>query len=184
MKNEKNYNMGFLFQKYGKFWSVSRGHFIKHKPLISEECTSCSYLFEMEKENRTFSRSDHCNDPFPNHKLHIQIIIIWCYHYYSKQLFAKNENVYSKIFLKLMKNQYFQFFLRHWFLNLWRLINIWIWYLELAFIPLWLIRKKESDQIKIRKIILKLWVFELIWGKTFCSSFGKNDYHCTLSILK
>ena len=84
----------------------------------------------------------------------------------------KNENVYSKIFLKLMKNQYFQFFLRHWFLNLWRLINIWIWYLELAFIPLWLIRKKESDQIKIRKIILKLWVFELIWGKTFCSSFN------------
>ena len=73
-----------------------------------------------------------------------------------------------------MKNQYFQFFLRHWFLNLWRLINIWIWYLELAFIPLWLIRKKESDQIKIRKIILKLWVFELIWGKTFCSSFQKN----------
>ena len=83
----------------------------------------------------------------------------------------KNENVYSKIFLKLMKNQYFQFFLRHWFLNLWWLINIWIWYLELAFIPLWLIRKKASDQIKIRKIILKLWVFELIWGKTFCSSF-------------
>ena len=72
-----------------------------------------------------------------------------------------------------MKNQYFQFFLRHWFLNLWRLINIWIWYLELAFIPLWLIRKKESDQIKIRKIILKLWVFELIWGKTFCSSLAK-----------
>ena len=90
----------------------------------------------------------------------------------------KNENVYSQIFLKLMKNQYFQFFLRHWFLNLWRLINIWIWYLELAFIPLWLIRKKESDQIKIRKIILKLWVFELIWGKTFCSSFCsvENSY--------
>ena len=88
----------------------------------------------------------------------------------------KNENVYSKIFLKLMKNQYFQFFLRHWFLNLWRLINIWIWYLELAFIPLWLIRKKESDQIKIRKIILKLWVFELIWGKMFCSSFFANFY--------
>ena len=107
-----------------------------------------------EKENRTFSRSDHCNDPFPNHKLHIQIIIIWCYHYYSKQLFAKNENVYSKIFLKLMKNQYFQFFLRHWFLNLWRLINIWIWYLELAFIPIWLIRKKESDQ-KIQKYLNK-----------------------------
>ena len=29
-----------------------------------------------QKENRTFSCSDHCNDPFPNYKLHIQIIII------------------------------------------------------------------------------------------------------------
>ena len=28
----------FVFQKYSKFWSISIGHFIKHKPLISEEC--------------------------------------------------------------------------------------------------------------------------------------------------
>ena len=28
----------FVYIKYGKFWSVSPGHFIKHKPLISEEC--------------------------------------------------------------------------------------------------------------------------------------------------
>ena len=28
----------FLFQKYSKFWSILLGHFIKHKPLISEEC--------------------------------------------------------------------------------------------------------------------------------------------------
>ena len=35
MKNEKNWV--FVFQKYGKFWSVSLGHFIKHKPLISNE---------------------------------------------------------------------------------------------------------------------------------------------------
>ena len=28
----------FVFQKYGKCWSISLGHFIKHKPLISEEC--------------------------------------------------------------------------------------------------------------------------------------------------
>ena len=26
-----------VFQKYGKFWSFSLGHFIKRKPLISEE---------------------------------------------------------------------------------------------------------------------------------------------------
>ena len=29
----------FLFQKCGKFLSVSLGHIIKHKPHISEECT-------------------------------------------------------------------------------------------------------------------------------------------------
>ena len=28
----------YLFQTYGKFGSISLGHFIKHKPLISEEC--------------------------------------------------------------------------------------------------------------------------------------------------
>ena len=28
-----------LYIKYRKFWSVSLGHFIKHNPLISEECT-------------------------------------------------------------------------------------------------------------------------------------------------
>ena len=28
----------FVFQKYGKFWSVLRELFIKHKPLISDEC--------------------------------------------------------------------------------------------------------------------------------------------------
>ena len=28
----------FVFQKYGKFRNVSLEHFIKHKPLISEEC--------------------------------------------------------------------------------------------------------------------------------------------------
>ena len=27
----------FIFQKYGKFWSISLEHFIKHKPLIPEE---------------------------------------------------------------------------------------------------------------------------------------------------
>ena len=32
----------YEFQKYGIFWSISLGHFIKHKPLISEECYSFS----------------------------------------------------------------------------------------------------------------------------------------------
>ena len=40
MKNGKS-NFGFLYTyiKYGKFWSISPGHFIKHKPLIYEECS-------------------------------------------------------------------------------------------------------------------------------------------------
>ena len=35
-KNEKTACV-FIFQKYGKFWSILLEHFIKHKPLISEE---------------------------------------------------------------------------------------------------------------------------------------------------
>ena len=33
----KKYIWVFIFQKYGKFWSVSQHNFIKHKPLFSEE---------------------------------------------------------------------------------------------------------------------------------------------------
>ena len=36
MKNEKT-TWVFVFQKCGKFWTISLGHFIQHKPLISEE---------------------------------------------------------------------------------------------------------------------------------------------------
>ena len=36
MKNIKELHTVFVFQKYGKFWSISLGHSIKHKPLISE----------------------------------------------------------------------------------------------------------------------------------------------------
>ena len=36
-----------VFQKYGKLWNISLGHFIKHKLLISEECTltGCIVVF-------------------------------------------------------------------------------------------------------------------------------------------
>ena len=34
---KKNIIWNFLFQKNGNFWSILLGHFIKHKPLISEE---------------------------------------------------------------------------------------------------------------------------------------------------
>ena len=43
----KNSTWIFVFQKYGKFWSISQGHFIKHKPLISEEwVTNTSYCHQ------------------------------------------------------------------------------------------------------------------------------------------
>ena len=38
MKNKK-ISWVFVIKKYGKFWSVSLEHFIKHKPLFSEECS-------------------------------------------------------------------------------------------------------------------------------------------------
>ena len=42
-KKRKNYMSSvFIFQKYGKFWSISLDHFIKHKPPISEECIGWS----------------------------------------------------------------------------------------------------------------------------------------------
>ena len=47
-----------VFQKYGKFWSILVGHFIKHKPLISEECRCRTMggnidLFGLRKERRS-----------------------------------------------------------------------------------------------------------------------------------
>ena len=40
----KNSTWVFVFQKYGKFWSVLLGHFINHKPLIYEECLATFYI--------------------------------------------------------------------------------------------------------------------------------------------
>ena len=40
---KKNTTWVFRFQKYGKFWSISLSHFIKHNPLISEECVVSMY---------------------------------------------------------------------------------------------------------------------------------------------
>ena len=37
MKWKRNFGFSHRFIKYGKFWSVLPGHFIKHKRLISEE---------------------------------------------------------------------------------------------------------------------------------------------------
>ena len=43
----------FLFQKYGKFWSISLGNFIKQNPLIFEDC--CASLLWFLKENEDFN---------------------------------------------------------------------------------------------------------------------------------
>ena len=46
----------FLFQKYNKFGSVLLiGHFIKHKPLIYEECQIISRVQILLTENRETS---------------------------------------------------------------------------------------------------------------------------------
>ena len=43
----------FIFQKYGKIWSVSLDNFVKHKPLISEEWLY--YFFSRVLWNETTS---------------------------------------------------------------------------------------------------------------------------------
>ena len=45
MENEKKTMWVFLHIKYVKFWSISPGHFIKHKPLISEEWSSSIVIY-------------------------------------------------------------------------------------------------------------------------------------------
>ena len=43
MKQEKKTRWVFVFfQKYGKFLNISIGHFIKHKPVISDEWNTYS----------------------------------------------------------------------------------------------------------------------------------------------
>ena len=45
MKNGKsNFGFSYTYIKYGKFGRISPGHFIKHKPLISEECRQICML--------------------------------------------------------------------------------------------------------------------------------------------
>ena len=70
-----------------------------------------SKLKKSWKENRTFSRSDHCNDPFPNYKLHIQIIIIW-YHasIIISNLFLKTRIFTQKYCHNSWKTNIFSFF--------------------------------------------------------------------------
>ena len=50
-KNIKLHEMkNKIYIKYGKFWSISLGHFIKHKPLISEDRVRL-YLYIYNKHN-------------------------------------------------------------------------------------------------------------------------------------
>ena len=45
MKNSSETLKNLLCKKYGKFWIILLGHFIKHKYHISEECDSTFYEF-------------------------------------------------------------------------------------------------------------------------------------------
>ena len=44
-KGKKKNTWVFVFQKYGKLWIISIGHFIKHKPLISEEWYNYIHIY-------------------------------------------------------------------------------------------------------------------------------------------
>ena len=65
-KTEKA-TLGFhMYQKYSKFWSISLGHFIKHKPLFSEGC-SINLLGQLCMLHFCvwwFTRSKHCLPPY------------------------------------------------------------------------------------------------------------------------
>ena len=53
MKNEKKLRgFSFLYIKYGKFWSISLGHFIKHKPLIPGDFISILMLARSFEKSR------------------------------------------------------------------------------------------------------------------------------------
>ena len=54
MKNEKTPWVFVSQKKYGKFWSVSLEHFIKHKPLNSEECPESSESMQSKLPNIFF----------------------------------------------------------------------------------------------------------------------------------
>ena len=43
--NINRYGMCFVFQKYGKFYRIFLEHFIKHKPLTSEEWADSHFDF-------------------------------------------------------------------------------------------------------------------------------------------
>ena len=64
----------FLYIKYSKFWSVSLEHFVQRKPLISEECTNTSKVWNMvepfcniRNPIRGAGKENHSNN-FPNFK--------------------------------------------------------------------------------------------------------------------
>ena len=67
--------MGFLIPKYGKFWSISPGHFIKHKPLFSWRVSPC--IWSTWKQLETYNALG----------THITIFFlkIQVYHFFSTQ---------------------------------------------------------------------------------------------------
>ena len=52
MKNRKsNFGFSYMYIKYGKFWSISLGYFIKHKPLFFWRVTAFKILKEFESSS-------------------------------------------------------------------------------------------------------------------------------------
>ena len=78
----------FIFQIYGKFWSNLLGHFIKHKPLISEEWVpGRGILFKFLKKGLLLERGLLLE--------HIQYVVLWyLFIIFPKKVFCYFQIIY------------------------------------------------------------------------------------------
>ena len=83
----KTTTWAFVFQKFGNCWSISLGHFIKHKPLISEEYTLFS--FSMIFEFIFFLRNSWSTPSFLNKSVEKKT---WQLGFFVAKLFVKSTN--------------------------------------------------------------------------------------------
>ena len=91
----KKYIWFFIFQKYGKFWSISLGYFIKHKPLISEKCESNFFSTSALISSPTPLLQNPMYELVPNDDLQT--------HFIPKERITKQHEIASGHFGKVFK---------------------------------------------------------------------------------
>ena len=98
-RNEKRKEQYWVFVciKYGKFWSILLGHFIKHKPLISEECT---WYWISKVKNLLLNDDDDDTTIFFN---------IWLFSKPTSEImiYLSRNSERCKIFHGILKNPYY-----------------------------------------------------------------------------